>query len=155
MTCKHTTFWVYGIRIECLSQNVMKKCWQTSSSPSVNMDFMFQDPGYVQNKNRGFSHFFATYLCQNPSKKTYWKQKLKQTQTTKDLHRILICQFEKSLQNSFPKVRVCENQGSIFKINDTDASLSVTRKHVFCQKFKMQGILCSQTHRLHVCMFPY
>lgn len=69
MTCKHTTFLVYGIRIECLSQNVMKKCWQTSSSPSVNMDFMFQDPGYVQNKNRGFSHFLLHIYAKTHQRK--------------------------------------------------------------------------------------
>ena len=47
----------------------MKKCWQTSSSPSVNMDFMFQDPGYIQNKIRGFSHFLLHIYAKTHQRK--------------------------------------------------------------------------------------
>lgn len=150
MTCKRTTFWVYGIRIECFSQNV--KCWQTRSSPSVNMDFMFHGPGYIQ-INIEDSVFFCYISMPRLIKENILKKKGKQTQTTKDLHRILIYQFDKSLQNSESvKIRGQYSRSTTLCKSLRDEKACILSK---VQNARYPGILCSETHRV-ACMvcFP-
>ena len=100
------------------------------------------------NKYLGFSHLCYISMSK-AAEKTYWKKR-NQTQTTKDLHRILIYEFDKSLQNSFLKFGGCEKIRGHYSRPTTLQGSLWDKSHVFCQKLKCIYIFCSQTHRFHV-----